>query len=519
MSELEQLRARATAVEGWFHKLRIDLEKLRQDHGSLIQLVEAQASALGQRTSGAAPKGAARHNSQYEQSQNASYLEMLHGYRKRILESGLLDPDWYFAQNPDLSRTETDAAMHFLTYGSREGRRPGPLFNPTHYLSRNPDLINSDLNPLVHYLQYGAEEGRTAWNNQDVINWQAEFIAVPEMALAMTKRREGAASFLPRSGRVVILTSSLGNFFFHDLSGLLAIGLRAAGFDVVESDETLRDVRESDTIFLMAPHEFYFLGAGNQLRNDPRLATSIPINTEQWQTQWFSKSLPFCLRAPKMLDINLQSAASFVRLGRQCRYLALGHSDAATYSRVDSDVEQRPILKRKHAPLSRMSREILPLRDRPIDILFVGGVSARRGPLLAELAPFLSGKNVFLHLPSHAKPLTAEENVDAGLYTYLARNSKILLNLHQGAIQYFEWQRIVFNGFWQKSVVATEKCFGLPYFHPNVHYVECEARDLAARLQEVLSDISDGNAAQAMVDDASDVLRTEYALSKCISWI
>lgn len=76
-----------------------------------------------------------------------------------IAESGLFDPAWYCAQNPDLP-TGIDPLTHYLTVGSAEGRRPNSLFDPTWYRMQNPDVAAMGVEPLAHYILHGCAEGR-----------------------------------------------------------------------------------------------------------------------------------------------------------------------------------------------------------------------------------------------------------------------------------------------------------------------------------------------------------------------
>jgi GT2 family glycosyltransferase len=76
-----------------------------------------------------------------------------------IAESGLFDPAWYRAQNPDLP-TGMDPLTHYLKIGSAEGRRPNSLFDPTWYRVKNPDVVAVGMEPLAHYIAYGCAEGR-----------------------------------------------------------------------------------------------------------------------------------------------------------------------------------------------------------------------------------------------------------------------------------------------------------------------------------------------------------------------
>lgn len=80
----------------------------------------------------------------------------------RILrQSGLFDADWYLAKYPDVMAAGVDPALHFLKWGLRDLRDPGPGFSTAHYLRLYPDVQAAGLNPLVHYLTAGWEERRS----------------------------------------------------------------------------------------------------------------------------------------------------------------------------------------------------------------------------------------------------------------------------------------------------------------------------------------------------------------------
>lgn len=86
------------------------------------------------------------------------------GARRVVLEeirrSGLFDPDWYLARNPDVAKSGVDPAGHYLDHGASEGRAPGPAFDARRYLVSNPDVAATGANPLLHYLRHGRAEGR-----------------------------------------------------------------------------------------------------------------------------------------------------------------------------------------------------------------------------------------------------------------------------------------------------------------------------------------------------------------------
>lgn len=72
----------------------------------------------------------------------------------------LFDIAWYLQQNPDVAALNKDPIEHYLKYGAKEGRTPGPDFDGNWYISHYPDVAQSGINPLVHYIKFGQVEGR-----------------------------------------------------------------------------------------------------------------------------------------------------------------------------------------------------------------------------------------------------------------------------------------------------------------------------------------------------------------------
>lgn len=86
-----------------------------------------------------------------------------HSVRRQIElvnASPLFDSDWYKERYNDVAQSGQDPTTHFVLYGVREGRSPGPDFDSAAYLEANPDVAASGLNPFIHYLKYGINEKR-----------------------------------------------------------------------------------------------------------------------------------------------------------------------------------------------------------------------------------------------------------------------------------------------------------------------------------------------------------------------
>ncbi|MFO1098505.1 MAG: glycosyltransferase [Xanthobacteraceae bacterium] len=77
-----------------------------------------------------------------------------------IAGSDLFDRDWYCKRYPDVAEWGIDPVRHYVAFGAREGRDPGPDFQTASYLEQNPDVAVAGVNPLGHYLRFGQEEGR-----------------------------------------------------------------------------------------------------------------------------------------------------------------------------------------------------------------------------------------------------------------------------------------------------------------------------------------------------------------------
>lgn len=77
------------------------------------------------------------------------YLDFLK--LRKIQRSGFFDPIWYLNTYPDVIESDIPPDIHYLRFGAREGRNPGPDFCTNTYYRRYPKLRFLDINPLVHY--------------------------------------------------------------------------------------------------------------------------------------------------------------------------------------------------------------------------------------------------------------------------------------------------------------------------------------------------------------------------------
>jgi len=68
----------------------------------------------------------------------------------------------------------------------------------------------------------------------------------------------------------------------------------------------------------------------------------------------------------------------------------------------------------------------------------------------------------------------------------LAQRAKIVLNVHRDWIGYFEWPRMVLQGFWQGACVVSDPGLSAPIFTSGVHYLEENLRHIGELVRWLL---------------------------------
>jgi len=96
----------------------------------------------------------------------------------------------------------------------------------------------------------------------------------------------------------------------------------------------------------------------------------------------------------------------------------------------------------------------------------------------------------------------------------LSQRSKILLNVHQDEIPYFEWHRMILLGIWQDTLVISEPCFRVPGLDPGTHFVECELDDLPGTIEWFLESEPGIEEAERIRSRARTWLRSHYGLEE-----
>jgi hypothetical protein len=164
-----------------------------------------------------------------------------------------------------------------------------------------------------------------------------------------------------------------------------------------------------------------------------------------------------------------------------------GHLPTARYAQPYLEVSGIPLAK--GYPFARQSYNWLAenrLDERPIDLLFMGTRAPRRDKALVRLQDLTDAHRFLCVYRSPSQPLTSQSDAASEYGWALAQRAKIVLNLHRDWIGYFEWSRIVMQGFWQGACVVSDPGLVPPFFVPGVHYLEENLRHIGELVRWLL---------------------------------
>jgi hypothetical protein len=463
-----------------------------------------------------------------------------------IQESGLFDEDWYYRNHPDVAATKISGIVHYVKHGAAEGRNPTkffdtkryrklknvnippwqnpfahyilhgseddlfdrgmlpsfsakslrlaikrlsvlPIYSDENYLKLNRDVIGSEVSPTAHALVYGIPEGRAVFDKGAVAR-----------GLGRLSRHNPDASVPPSPGGVLpetvgIYVNSLGNGFIKEIGADLASSLVAAGVNAKLFDQDSNIDDRPPLSVIMAPHEFFHLGAGRIWARDDIVRQSFMFNTEQPQTIWFERGVPFMLMSLGVIDICSQIAAMFTEAGVPALHFNPEIIPQGNWLLPEDMTHAMVRVLPKQARTTPQPETSF--LDRPIDVSFFGGTSSHREAFFVRNARFLAEHECYLYYRRFEGPHTnsARDGVLSRLGGHVTAHSKITLNIHRDDYGFFEWHRIVKLAMAGGSVVASEPCLPHPLFKPGVHFFEETGRHMPDLLDWLLKS-EDGQA-------------------------
>ncbi len=249
---------------------------------------------------------------------------------------------------------------------------------------------------------------------------------------------------------------------------------------------------------VVAPHEFFELYDAPAADLQRAAAASICIGTEQPGTPWFDLTADACRRGLECLDVNPHGVNALQDLGLRATHLQLGAVPAMTAANA-------------------VDRQ---LNDRPIDVLFMGGLDDRRAAALAELAPSLYRRRSDIRLFKFDRPVDGKTPgvvFGADKYEVLA-SAKILVNIHrerESAAAYFEWARMV-EAMANRCVVVTEPSDTSAPLSAGTHFVSTPLDEMG----DVINDLLDDPTRRGLIaDTALHAVQHEIGLSATLDTI
>ena len=421
---------------------------------------------------------------------------LLHYLHKGSVEgrnpNPLFDDRYYRDRHPELAKTGTNPLAHFHRFGYLAGDDPHPFFKTAFYREMHADVAAANINPLEHYLAYGAKEGRIAFSAEPFARiieqptpTDADYLQVWKAASHSAHRTETVPQ------QLAIYCNSLGNYFITEIADFIAAALQQAGHTVIQLNEQSIPPENLDGHWIIAPHEFFYLGNGPQwTQRQQWLSKAVMVNVEQPQTTWFSKAFHFLRHAQAIFDINVKSTAIMQSLKLPAYWLPLGYLPQYAATTATAQLPNLRALKSLPAHTHHLPDINAPLSSRPLDLHFIGTLNPHREQFFANSAQWLSSLHCFLHIPPMGVPLLKgqDQALDTAAVVGISRRSKILLNIHRDELPYFEWHRMVFHGLWQNTLVVTEPCHDIPGLVAGEHFVECSLEEMAEKIKWLLKD-------------------------------
>lgn len=385
------------------------------------------------------------------------------------------------------------------------------FFDADEYLALNPDIIVMDR--AKHFMLYGAHEGRTIVSRQTIarqIGRSIGAMSVKANAVRSTASKPPAAP-KPSSQKFGVYCSSLSNAFMHEIADDLADCLEAAGVDVSRLDEKTDRHSRPDICIYVAPHEFFVLGEGPDWVVDDVFRNAVAYNTEQPQTTWFWRGLPFALLSCGVVDMSWQAADAFAPAmpathlfpGVRARSVAISPADRR-HPLLAGAYQLKGVAKTSPTDA---------LGDRALDIAFFGARSPMREHFFARHAKTLSRFESVVYLRDDARPIAMNDSAGnlSAVSSFISGNAKIVLSLHRDEFGYFEWHRMVRQGMAVGSVVVSDMCVEHPLLKAGRHFFMAEPRHIPQLLQWILETPDGRAAAETVRQNCFDLLQTTLA--------
>lgn len=220
------------------------------------------------------------------------------------------------------------------------------------------------------------------------------------------------------------------------------------------------DVRPDRVYLLLDPHGYVEAEGEAALPDDAVLKRTIFVCIERLTASLVERA-DLLKRAGAVFAIDQRSVVALHRVGIPARLMRPGYSKSLDH--------------------------FDPQARRPIDVMFLGGHSARRARYLSLVGRVLARRNCRLHLTeADASPDDVGSFIAEERWPLLAE-TKVVINLHCGDESRLEWRRVV-DAIHAGAVVVTEHSSGIAPLVPGEHLLAASADSLPYVVEALLGD-------------------------------
>ena len=376
------------------------------------------------------------------------------------------------------------------------------LFDASAYLRIHEDVRKTAEEPWTHFRNYGMSEGRQFTSLQSVAkalsrcdnNIQSAKLEFETLAAGNANEAIDKAANILRSRGVAIgiFYSSSGTCVTKQIANLLHWQMEALGINSRLRDQELDPDEVFNIRIFVGPHEFISLRQGRVWNEFSGAPGSVLLNVEQVQTPGFARALASLFLAPLVVDVNFHSAVLLRQMGCNAIHYMPPYLHGCKYTSPQLDISHLDIVRGYS-----FSRELFDqttaqeLSNRPIDILLA--CDTERQTKAIEMLRSLTDKFRFICIKTDDRLSASRKyrEVEAEVNWTLAQRSKVVLNIHQDWIGFFDWSKMVLPGLWQGACVVSDPGLRGPLFAPGTDYIEEAVRHLPDLLHWLL-DTTDG---------------------------
>ena len=253
-----------------------------------------------------------------------------------------------------------------------------------------------------------------------------------------------------------------GNAFMNELLAAVAHEVELAGMPTELAFDALPE--DGSYVYVLIPHEYYECVREELHPTRAQLGRTIAFCTEQPGTHWFDLTRSHAASAGAAVDIYPDAVRALARAGVDAEHFQLGYS--GFWDRWDRDESG----------------------ERPVDVLHLGAVNARRLRALAGFAGTLWPHRTRLLIPPETPKTRERADFLLGEAKWeCLRSAKILLNLHRQESAYFEWVRVL-EGISNGCVLVSEHSPDCAPLVPGEHFVSGTLENLALLADHLLRD-------------------------------